>query len=59
LLAPFLLSIFALVGRVFGINPYHALGGSLGSGLLRSIVFAWAVVRLSGWLAGRGLRLQV
>jgi predicted acyltransferase len=59
LLAPFLLSIFALVGRVFGVNPYHALGGSLGVGLVRSILFAWLAVRLSGWMRARGLRLQV
>lgn len=59
LLAPFLLSLFALLGSALGANPYHALGGSLGAGLLRSIAFAWVVVRLSGWLATRGLRLQV
>lgn len=59
LLAPFLLSLFALLGWAIGTNPYHALGGSLGTGLLRSIAFAWVVVRLSGWLATRGLRLRV
>jgi predicted acyltransferase len=59
LLAPFLLSVFALLGVLWGTNPYHALGGSLAAGVLRAVVFAWAVVRLSGWLAARGLRLQV
>jgi predicted acyltransferase len=59
LLAPFLLSVFALLGGALGTNPYHTLGGSLGAGLLRSIAFAWVVVRLSGWLATRGLRVRV
>ena len=59
LLAPFLLSLFELVAWGTGSNPYEALGGSLAVGLVRSIVFAWAVVRLSGWMRARGLRLQL
>jgi heparan-alpha-glucosaminide N-acetyltransferase len=59
LLAPFLLSVFELVAWGTGRNPYEALGGSLVAGTLRSVVFAWVVVRLSGWMRARGLRLQL
>jgi heparan-alpha-glucosaminide N-acetyltransferase len=59
LLAPFLLSLFELIASAVGSNPYEALGASLGPGLVRSVVFAWAVVRLSGWMRARGLRLQM
>jgi predicted acyltransferase len=59
LLAPFLLAVFALVGAFAGANPYHALGGSLGLGLLRAVVFSWVVIRLAGWMRARGLRLQL
>lgn len=59
LLAPFLLSVFELVAGTLGRNPYEALGGSLAAGVVRSVVFAWAVVRLSGWMRARGLRLQL
>lgn len=59
LLAPFVLSLFGLVGWALGANPYEALGRSLAVGTVRSIVFAWAVVRLSGALRARGLRLQL
>ncbi len=59
LLAPFLLSVFELLGSLTGKNPYAALGASLWIGLVRSIVFAWVVVRLSGWMRSRGLRLQL
>jgi len=59
LLAPFLLSVFDLVAWGTGRNPYEALGGSLVAGTLRSVVFAWAIVRLSGWMRARGLRLQL
>jgi len=59
LLAPFLLSVFDLVAWGTGRNPYEALGGSLVAGILRSVVFAWAIVRLSGWMRARGLRLQL
>ena len=33
--------------------------GSLAAGVARSVVFAWVVVRLSGWMRARGLRLQL
>jgi hypothetical protein len=59
LLAPFLSSVLALLEGVFGSNPYEALGRSLAAGTVRSIVFAWAVVRLAGWMRARGLRLQL
>jgi predicted acyltransferase len=59
LLAPFLLSVFELVAWALGWNPYEALGGSLAAGVVRSVVFAWAVVRLSGAMRARGLRLQL
>ncbi len=39
-----------------GTNPYHALAGNTAVGLIRSAVFAWVVVRLCGWLRGRGFR---
>ena len=60
LLAPLLLSLFALAAPLFGgSDPYAALGGTTGVGLVRSAVFAWAVVRLSGWLRSKGLRFQL
>jgi predicted acyltransferase len=59
LLAPFLLSLFELSAGAAGSNPSEALGGSLAAGIVRSVVFAWAVVRLSGWMSARGLRLQM
>jgi predicted acyltransferase len=59
LLAPFLLSLFELIEWAAGANPYEALGGSLAAGVVRSVVFAWVVVRLSGWMRARGLRLQM
>jgi predicted acyltransferase len=59
LLAPFLLSVFELVAWALGANPYEALGGSLAVGVVRSVVFAWAVVRLSGGMRAHGLRLQL
>jgi hypothetical protein len=59
LLAPFLLSLFDLLAWALGWNPYEALGRSLAVGVVRSVVFAWAVVRLSGAMRARGLRLQM
>jgi hypothetical protein len=53
------LSLFELIGGALGRNPYEALGGSLAAGVVRAVVFAWAVVRLSGWMRARGLRLQM
>jgi predicted acyltransferase len=59
LLAPFLLSVFELIAAALGFNPYEALGGSLAAGTVRAVVFAWAVVRVSGWMRARGLSLQL
>ena len=60
LAAPFLLSLFALTAPLFGgTNLYEALGETTGIGLVRSAVFAWLVVRLSGWMRSRGVRVQL
>ncbi|HVR71005.1 MAG TPA: DUF5009 domain-containing protein [Vicinamibacteria bacterium] len=59
LLAPFLLAVFAVLGWLLGWNPYHAASGSLPLGLLRAVVFSWAVIRLAGWMHARGLRLRL
>jgi heparan-alpha-glucosaminide N-acetyltransferase len=56
LLAPLLLSILALSAALSGgVNVYGALGDHLVIGTVRSILFAWFVVRLSGWLRARGV----
>jgi heparan-alpha-glucosaminide N-acetyltransferase len=60
LLAPLLLSLFELAAPVFGgVNPYEAISQPVPLGLVRSAVFAWVVVRLTGWLRGWGLRFQL
>jgi predicted acyltransferase len=60
LMAPFLLSLFALAAPLLGgTNVYEALGEATGIGLVRSAVFAWVVVRLSGFLRSRGVRVQL
>ena len=60
LLAPLLLSLFALsIPVAGGFDVYGALGRVTVVGVLRSIAFAWLVVRLCGWLAGRGLRVRL
>lgn len=60
LMAPFLLSLFALAAPLWdGRNLYEALGQPTGVGLVRSAVFAWLAVRLSGWLRTRGVRFQL
>jgi heparan-alpha-glucosaminide N-acetyltransferase len=60
LMAPFLLSLFEISAPLFGgTNVYGALGGATGIGLVRSAVFAWLVVRLSGWMRSRGVRIQL
>ena len=60
LMAPFLLSLFALSAPLFGgTNVYAALGRETWVGLLRSALFAWMVVRLCGLMRSRGLRLQL
>jgi hypothetical protein len=60
LLAPAIAAVFALVAPLFGgTDPYQALGATTGLGLVRSAVFAWAVVRLTGLLRAGGLRIQL
>ena len=60
LMAPFLLSLFALATPLLGgTNVYVALGETTGIGLARSAVFAWLVVRLTGLLRSRGVRIQL
>jgi heparan-alpha-glucosaminide N-acetyltransferase len=59
MMAPFLLSLFALGDRLFGVNPYEALGGSTAVGFVRSLAFAWIVVRLCGLLRAGGIRMQL
>jgi heparan-alpha-glucosaminide N-acetyltransferase len=61
LMAPFLTSLFALAATlVGGMDIYAALGrAGTGVGLVRSAVFAWVVVRLSGLLRSRGVVIQL
>jgi heparan-alpha-glucosaminide N-acetyltransferase len=59
LMAPFLTSLFELSASLFGTDLYAELGRTTGVGLLRSAVFAWAVVRLSGWMRSRGVVIQL
>jgi heparan-alpha-glucosaminide N-acetyltransferase len=60
LMAPFLLSVFALTVPLFGgTNFYEVLGQTAWVGLVRSAVFAWIVVRLSGWMRSLGVRVQL
>ncbi len=60
LMAPFLLSLFALLAPLSGgTNLYAVLGETTGVGLVRSAVFAWLVVRLSGWMRSKGVRVQL
>jgi heparan-alpha-glucosaminide N-acetyltransferase len=60
LMAPFLLSLFALSAALFGgTNVYHRLGAGTAIGFVRSIVFSWVVVRLGGLLRDAGVRLQL
>ena len=60
LMAPLLLSLFALSAPLFGgADPYLALASPTGVGLVRSAVFAWLVVRLSGFMRSKGLRFQL
>jgi predicted acyltransferase len=60
LMAPFLLSLVALLTPlVGGTNYYEALGGTTGIGLVRSALFAWLVVRVSGWMRSLGVRVQL
>ena len=59
-MAPFLGSLFALSVPLFGgTNYYEVLGETPWIGLLRSAVFAWVVVRISGWMRAGGVRVQL
>ena len=60
LLAPLALSLLALSAAITGgVNLYATLGDSLVVGTIRSVAFAWLVVRLCGWLRSRGVRIQI
>jgi heparan-alpha-glucosaminide N-acetyltransferase len=60
LMAPFLLSLFALSAPLFGgTNLYYKLGENTAIGFLRSTVFAWIVVRLCGLLRDAGVLLKI
>jgi predicted acyltransferase len=60
LMAPVLLSLFALSAPLLGgRDPYAALGETTAVGLVRSAAFAWAVVRLTGWMRAKGVRVQL
>jgi heparan-alpha-glucosaminide N-acetyltransferase len=60
LLAPLLLSLFALTAPLFGgVNPYGALGGTLLVGTLRSLVFVVAVVALCAGLRRAGVHVRL
>ena len=60
LMAPFLLSLFELTAPLLGgTNVYEALGATTGIGLVRSAAFAWLVVRLTGWMRSKGVRIQL
>jgi predicted acyltransferase len=60
LLAPLVLSLFTISAFFFhGVNPYEVISHPLWLGTLRSIVFAWAVVRLCGVLRDRGLEMKL
>ena len=60
LLAPLVLSLFELAAPLFGgVNPYERLREPTALGLAVAALFAWAVVRLTGWLRARGLRFQL
>jgi hypothetical protein len=60
LMAPFLLSLFALSAPLLGgVNFYEKLGENTWVGFVRSTVFAWAVVRLCGLLRDAGVRMQI
>ena len=59
LVAPLLLSLFELSAPLLGVNPYEAIRQETAIGLVVAAVFAWVVVRLTGWLRSRGLRFQL
>jgi heparan-alpha-glucosaminide N-acetyltransferase len=60
LIAPMVLSLLALSAPwCGGTSPYDALAENATLGVARSIVFAWLVVRLCGFLRTRGVCVQL
>ena len=60
LLAPFFLSLFAASAPLFGgTDPYGALGAYTWTGLVRSAIFAWFVVCITGVMRRAGIRLHL
>ena len=60
LLAPLLLSLFALSAPLFGgMNPYGALGQTLLVGTIRSLVFVGLVVALCAGLRRAGIHVRL
>jgi heparan-alpha-glucosaminide N-acetyltransferase len=58
LIAPFVASLM-VVALPFVNEGYARLGEHLGAGTIRSAGMAWLVVRISGWLRDRGVRLRI
>jgi len=60
LIAPMVLSLLALSAPwCGGTSPYDALAEDATLGVARSLVFAWLVVRLCGFLRARGVRVRL
>jgi len=60
LLAPLLLSLFALTTPLFGgVDPYAVLGRTLGIGTLRSLAFVGLVVALCAALRRAGIHVRL
>jgi heparan-alpha-glucosaminide N-acetyltransferase len=60
ILAPVFYSIFVLLSRLLGgFNFYSYLGAGFETGLIRSIVFAFAMTWLAGYLRKKGLWLKL
>jgi predicted acyltransferase len=59
LVAPLLLSLFALCAPIFGTDPFAALGETLSGGIVRMLGFSFLVVGVCEALRRRGLRLQI
>jgi heparan-alpha-glucosaminide N-acetyltransferase len=60
LLAPLLLSLFALTAPLFGgVDPYGALGETLWIGTIRSLVFVGLVVALCAVLRRTGIHVRL
>jgi predicted acyltransferase len=59
LLPPVMLALFELAALAFGRDFYGELGQELVRGTIRSILFAWMIVRLCGLMRARGIRMQL